>query len=272
MKFCYALLAVLVFSMVLLGQPGPGPIMGVYNSSPVTFSNGATGPLQMDVNGYLNVDVKAGSSGNAAASATGSAVPASADYCGINVGGTLRGCTGSNPTGSSFAAHVDWIGVNGVTPLTGNGTTGTGSARVTIASDNTAFSVNAVESGTWTVQPGNTANTTPWLVSMLPKTSCGTTYADVAWVAAPTSATSIFGGSTTTCAIDIEVSNTNAPSTAGQTVLVTDGQGSPVTIIPTTVLAGGTSVFYHFNGTKCTSGCKITAGGTGLTYAATGLQ
>src|SRR5438552_536974 len=31
--------------------------------------------------------------------------------------------------------------INNVTPLMGNGTTGTGSLRVTIASDNTAFSV-----------------------------------------------------------------------------------------------------------------------------------
>lgn len=34
--------------------------------------------------------------------------------------------------------------INGVTPLMGNGVTGTGSQRVTIASDNTAFSVNAI--------------------------------------------------------------------------------------------------------------------------------
>ncbi len=33
--------------------------------------------------------------------------------------------------------------INGVTPLMGNGVTGTGSQRVTIASDNTAFAVNA---------------------------------------------------------------------------------------------------------------------------------
>lgn len=33
--------------------------------------------------------------------------------------------------------------INGVAPLMGNGTTGTGSLRVTIASDNTAFAVNA---------------------------------------------------------------------------------------------------------------------------------
>lgn len=41
--------------------------------------------------------------------------------------------------------------INGVTPLMGNGVTGTGSQRVTIASDNTAFSVNAVQSGTWNI-------------------------------------------------------------------------------------------------------------------------
>jgi hypothetical protein len=54
--------------------------------------------------------------------------------------------------------------INGVTTLMGNGVTGTGSQRVTIASDNTAFTVNAAQSGTWTVQPGNTANTTAWKV------------------------------------------------------------------------------------------------------------
>lgn len=42
--------------------------------------------------------------------------------------------------------------INGVTPLMGNGATGTGAMRVSIASDSTGV-----------VQPGNTANTTPWL-------------------------------------------------------------------------------------------------------------
>lgn len=50
---------------------------------------------------------------------------------------------------SNASANIAQI--NGVTPLMGNGVTGTGSQRVTIASDNTAFSVNALQSGTWTV-------------------------------------------------------------------------------------------------------------------------
>ncbi len=41
--------------------------------------------------------------------------------------------------------------INGVTPLMGNGVTGTGSQRVTIASDNTAFTVLAAQSGAWSV-------------------------------------------------------------------------------------------------------------------------
>jgi len=48
--------------------------------------------------------------------------------------------TSTTLTGTSA---VNTAQVNGVTTLTGNGVTGTGSQRVTIASDNTAFAVNA---------------------------------------------------------------------------------------------------------------------------------
>lgn len=41
--------------------------------------------------------------------------------------------------------------INGVTPLMGNGVTGTGSPRVTIASDNTPFTVNSAQSGSWNI-------------------------------------------------------------------------------------------------------------------------
>lgn len=47
---------------------------------------------------------------------------------------------------------VNTAQINGVTPLMGNGGTGTGSPRVTIASDNTAFTVNAAQSGNWTAR------------------------------------------------------------------------------------------------------------------------
>jgi hypothetical protein len=60
--------------------------------------------------------------------------------------------------------------LGGVLASTGNGVAGTGVQRVAIASDNTAFSVNAAQSGTWTVQPGNTQNTTEWLTKPTPRT------------------------------------------------------------------------------------------------------
>ena len=99
--------------------------------------------------------------------------------------------------------------VGGNAPLTGNGATGTGSLRVTMANDNTVptgwptaanqtaasaargegatgaavpsgavymgrnsagnlvgWDGSVTQSGTWTFQPGNTANTTPWLASI----------------------------------------------------------------------------------------------------------
>lgn len=53
---------------------------------------------------------------------------------------------------------VNQTQVNGVAMLTGNGITGTGSMRVTIASDNTAFSVNAVQSGAWSLTANQSVN------------------------------------------------------------------------------------------------------------------
>lgn len=56
--------------------------------------------------------------------------------------------------------------INGVTPLMGNGVTGTGSPRVTIASDNTAFPVNATLSAETTKVIGTVnQGTSPWVVS-----------------------------------------------------------------------------------------------------------
>jgi hypothetical protein len=76
-------------------------------------------PLLVDGSGFLKVNVSAGSSGNAAASATGSAVPADADYQGINVAGNLRGQTGVNPTGSVYAAQTDLSSVGGTSVALG---------------------------------------------------------------------------------------------------------------------------------------------------------
>lgn len=67
--------------------------------------------------------------------------------------------------------NITQFGGNAV--VTGTGASGSGIPRVTVSNDSNilatqsgSWTVAATESGTWTVQPGNTANTTPWLVSI----------------------------------------------------------------------------------------------------------
>lgn len=72
----------------------------------------------------------------------------------------------------SGTGDVNLKQVNGQTVNVGTGAAGTGTQRVTTSTDSTIGTVTtitnpvaATQSGTWTVQPGNTANTTPWLVT-----------------------------------------------------------------------------------------------------------
>ena len=65
-------------------------------------------PIPVTTATPLPVTVSGGGS-NAAASATGSAVPANGSYNGVNVGGTLRGQTGTNTSGSVYAADTNVV-------------------------------------------------------------------------------------------------------------------------------------------------------------------
>lgn len=90
----------------------------------------------------------------------------------LTTAGALRidGSASTQPVSGTVSitanSSVNLSQVAGTTTSVNNGTSTAGTQRVVIASDQTAFSVNAVQSGTWTVQPGNTANTTPWLSSI----------------------------------------------------------------------------------------------------------
>lgn len=71
----------------------------------------------------------------------------------------ITGSTGSSLDSTSAGTLDENVKtINNVTPLMGNGTTGTGSQRVTIASDNTAFSVNATLSAETTKVIGTVRN------------------------------------------------------------------------------------------------------------------
>ena len=86
----------------------------------------------------------------------------------LESGGNLATLAGA-VTSAKVQSNVAQI--NGVAPAMGSGLTGTGVQRVTLATDvalpagtNVLGGVN--QNGTWTVQPGNTANTTPWLFKL----------------------------------------------------------------------------------------------------------
>lgn len=65
--------------------------------------------------------------------------------------GSIRVTIASDTTSNTNVWNDNIKQINGVTPLMGNGVTGTGSQRVTIASDNTAFTVNSAQSGAWNI-------------------------------------------------------------------------------------------------------------------------
>lgn len=81
----------------------------------------------------------------------------------LESGGNLATLAGG-VSASVYQSNVKQI--NGITPLMGNGITGTGSLRVTIASDNTAFAVNATLSAETTKVIGTVnQGTSPWVVA-----------------------------------------------------------------------------------------------------------
>lgn len=120
------------------GQKGP-LIQGAVTTAAPSYTTAQTSPLSLTTAGALRTD----------SSATTQPV---------------SGTVAATQSGSwSLAANqsVNVAQINGVTPLMGNGATGTGSQRVTIASDNTAFSVKPSDgTNTVTVKAASTAPAT----------------------------------------------------------------------------------------------------------------
>lgn len=92
-----------------VGADGTAVDVSAANPMPITAPSAIpiSTPSAIDVTvsnfpATQNVNIVGGSSGNAAASATGAAVPASADYIGINVGGSLQGVSATNPMPSKI--------------------------------------------------------------------------------------------------------------------------------------------------------------------------
>lgn len=102
----------------------------VYNASTPAPADKQGVALQADNEGNLLVNIAVGTitGGNAAASPTGSAVPADADYLGVNIGGTLTGVTGLS-VGSAKAPTI------AIVDGSGNQVTSFGGAASNVASN-----------------------------------------------------------------------------------------------------------------------------------------
>lgn len=157
------------------------------NAYYVLEANPTTGAIPVDASGSTIVVT------DASVGPTGAAVPADASYTGLNNAGTLIGAIGDSSgrtivvgpgtAGSATGGVLTVQGVTSMTPLlaAGTGTAGTAATGVVTVQGITSMTpllvngsgstqpvsgtVAATESGIWTVQPGNTANTTPWLVT-----------------------------------------------------------------------------------------------------------
>lgn len=110
--------------------------MGAVTTAAPAYTTAQTSPLSLTTTGLLRVD------------GSGATQP---------VSGTVT----ANQGGAPWSQNVTQFG--GVNVSTGTGASGTGIPRVTVANDS---NILATQSGTWTVQPGNTANTTPWLATV----------------------------------------------------------------------------------------------------------
>lgn len=153
------------------GQTGALQVGGAVATNNTVSS--ATNPLLIagsDYGGTPKIQtMKVDSSGNAQVAVTNT--PS------VTVSGTVSTAPAANSSvnlnqvgGSAVATAATGIAKVGLTDGSGTALNSTSNA-LNVNMQNSTVAVT--ESGTWTVQPGNTANTTPWLVSLNPSTAGG---------------------------------------------------------------------------------------------------
>lgn len=171
----------IVLLVLLFAVPASAQISG----GVVTVRDSSTGAVVVNIgdaaNNAMRINCVTGCSGGAVAT-FGSAIPASGTAAAFSDGTNsqmARVADMDSGAGSVYGQIVTLrrTASGGPVEMIGSSTSAN-SLPVVIASDQGAFTVNAAQSGTWTVQPGNTANTTSWLVRQERSTSA--TLANVA--------------------------------------------------------------------------------------------
>ncbi len=177
--------------------------------------------------------------GNAAASATGSAVPADAGYNGLNVGGTLRGQTGTNTSGSVYAGDVNVVGAP---PITYNST------QPTKTNGQTVSDFQITSRGALIVNPGVEA----FSVQPAPLIGGGSLASGAVTSAMTgTTSTSVIGATASNYIYITECTTSNSSTTVSTDIILQDGSGgttlwtlpAPAATVATTGGGGGHFAF-----------------------------
>lgn len=189
----------------------------------VTIASNSTGVLSVDDNGgSLTVDGTVAISGTVT---VGSHAVTNAGTFAVQAAqsGTWNVGTVTTVTTVSTVTNLSQLG--GVAIAMNTGTRSSGTQRVTIATDDI---VPASQSGTWTVQPGNTANTTAWLVNDNPVTSGGLSVSSFLSTAAVQS-TSVKGSAGQVYSLEFfNVSATPVYVRLYNKATADDGSGTPI--------------------------------------------
>lgn len=212
-----------------------------------------------NANNALRVNVVAGGASGGTSSNFGSAFPSAGTAAGFYDGSNMQGARVFDVDSGAGSIYV--MGVNLRRTASGAATELIGqqamadSLPVTLASNQSALAVS--QSGTWTVQPGNTANTTPWFVKSVPYSSCaGTTVQDVTQVDVATGA----GTALTSADTCVELLYLTNKTTSNATATVRDKNGTPFGYLETFVLPGNSALALDFKLLKFTAGVQVIAG------------
>jgi hypothetical protein len=176
------------------GQKGNLGLGAVTTAAP-TYTTAQSAPLSLDTTGALRVNVTAGGAGGGAVTNAGTfAVQnTAATPAGTNTIGSVKLTDGTSTAvlkaASTAAAATDPAIVVAISP---NNTVPVSIASLPSGAVTNAgtFAVQAAQSGTWTVQIGNTPNTTAILTTNVPTTTGGPTVQRIK-AAASTNATSV---------------------------------------------------------------------------------
>lgn len=130
--------------------------------------------------------------------------------------------------------------------------------------------VTANQGGSWTVLPGNTANTTPWFVKFVPLHGCaGNTLQDITQVDVATAA----GSNLTTVDTCVFMLYLNNKTGSAVTATIQDRQGTPVSYSTSFSIPGNSDVIRTFDGMKFVTGVTVIAGtGSALNARLRGVQ